>query len=330
MRAVYLNNDNSLDLKPLELHDLKKNEVQIKICAIGINPIDYQMRENEEERKYIFSPILGRELSGIVVKKGIGVKKLEVGDEVYCACGSLGSNGAYATHIQIPAAMVVKKPTNLTFEQAAAIPSVGITALQAVTRVSPKKTDSVLVFGASGGVGLFIIKLLLSKVITNIYVTTGSQENREKLIALGVQATHIVLYKEVEDIKEELIKLNDKHCFNCIFDCVGGEYAFYSSELISVNGKYANITNFLSQSVLSNFFGRSSTIYNISNYAYSAHKDYRYFYDSLSTIKTLLESNSISPPDIKVIGTLAPNIIELGHQILMNNQTNGNKLIVTT
>lgn len=330
MRAIYLNNDNSLDLKPLELHNLRKKEVQIKICAIGINPIDYQMRENEEERKYLFSPILGRELSGIVVKKGDEVKSLELGDEVYCACGSLGSNGAYATHIQIPAAMVVKKPTNLTFEQAAAIPSIGITTLQAVTRVSPKKTDSVLVFGASGGVGLFIVKLLLSKGISDIYVTTGSQDNREKLIALGVQATHIVLYKEVEDIKEELIKLNDKPCFNCIFDCVGGEYAFYSSELININGRYANITNFLSQSVLSNFFGRSSTIYNISNYVYSANKDYKYFYDSLSTIKTLLESNIISPPDIRILGTLVPNIIELGHQILMNNQTNGNKLIVTT
>ncbi|WP_026038874.1 quinone oxidoreductase family protein [Myroides injenensis] len=329
MKAVYLNSDNSLTIKSLTLNDLKDNEVQIKICAIGINPIDYQMRENEEERKYLFSPVLGRELSGVIVKKGIEVRILEVGDEVYCACGSLGSNGAYATHIQLPADMVVKKPYNLTFEQAAAIPSVGITALQAVTRISPKKKDSVLVFGASGGVGLFIVKLLLSKGITNIFATVGNLENKEKLTALGIDAAHIVLYKEVRFIKEELCKLNNEKDFDCIFDCVGGKYAEYSSELISVNGKYANITNFISLDILSNFFGKSSTIYNISNYIYSADRDYKYFYDSLSIMKMLIEATTISPPDIRVVGNLSTENIELSHEILKNNHTNGHKLIVT-
>jgi NADPH:quinone reductase-like Zn-dependent oxidoreductase len=71
----------------------KTNEVLIQIKASGFNPIDYQMLENELERKLISSPILGRELSGIIVEKGSDVTQFSIGDEVFCGSGSMGSNG---------------------------------------------------------------------------------------------------------------------------------------------------------------------------------------------------------------------------------------------
>ncbi|SPZ83769.1 Uncharacterised protein [Sphingobacterium multivorum] len=61
MNAVILDKDNQLINAEVELPQLKSNEVKIKILASALNPIDYQMRENEFERRYIFSPILGRE-----------------------------------------------------------------------------------------------------------------------------------------------------------------------------------------------------------------------------------------------------------------------------
>ena len=110
MKAVILNKNGALENGLAEQPKPKSNEVLIHIKASGFNPIDYQMLENELERKLISSPILGRELSGIVVDKGYDVTEFNIGDEVYCGSGSMGSNGTYAEYIVVPEAIVSFKP----------------------------------------------------------------------------------------------------------------------------------------------------------------------------------------------------------------------------
>ncbi len=155
MKAVILNKNFKLEDGFTEKPQPKTHEVLIRIKASGFNPIDYQMLENELERKLVSSPILGRELSGIVVEKGADVTQFNIGDEVFCGSGSMGSNGTYAEYIAVPEAIVALKPENISFEQAASIPSAGLTSLQIFNRLQLQPEQTLLITGAAGGVGSF-------------------------------------------------------------------------------------------------------------------------------------------------------------------------------
>lgn len=135
MKAIILDDNNQLRNEIVTLRPIKNDEVRIKIIASGFNPIDYQMRENEHEKKYLFSNILGREGSGVIIETGENVKDLNINDEVFFVCGSMGSNGTYAEEIILPQGIIAKKPNSISFEEAAGLPSIGITALQIFNRI---------------------------------------------------------------------------------------------------------------------------------------------------------------------------------------------------
>jgi NADPH:quinone reductase-like Zn-dependent oxidoreductase len=158
MKTVILNKDFQLEDGIVEKPVPKTNEVLIQIKASGFNPIDYQMLENELERKLISSPILGRELSGIIIEKGSDVTQFSIGDEVFCGSGSMGSNGTYAEYISVPETIVALKPKNISFEEAAAIPSAGLTSLQIFNRLKLQPGQTILITGAAGGVGSFLLR----------------------------------------------------------------------------------------------------------------------------------------------------------------------------
>lgn len=99
------------------------------------------------------NPVLGRDVAGTVEALGANVTTLEVGDEVFGTTG-----GSFAEYACVPAARCVPKPANLTFEQAAAVPVSGLTALQSL-RGKVRPGDKVLVIGAGGGVGTFTVQL---------------------------------------------------------------------------------------------------------------------------------------------------------------------------
>jgi len=101
-------------------------------------------------------PNPGRSVAGTVVSVGTLVTGLEPGDDVYGVC----DGGAFAEYAVARAAKLAPKPASLTFEQAAAVPVSGLTALQAVRdKAKVKAGDKVLVIGASGGVGTFAVQL---------------------------------------------------------------------------------------------------------------------------------------------------------------------------
>lgn len=326
MKALYLNDTNTLELGALKLQCLKNNEIRIQIIASGVNPIDYQMRELEHERQYLFSPILGRELSGVVVAVGKSVTEFDLGDAVYCACGSLGSNGTYATHIQVPSEIAVLKPQNIRFEQAAAIPSVGITAVQAVERTNPMQSDRIAVFGASGGVGLFIVKLLLARGCTNLWVTVGNAQTYDKMVALGILPEQIFNYKKASFA--EYMQQNAALRLDFIYDCVGHTYAEWSAKLLRTGGTYANITNFISPKTHETLFSKAIAVYHISNFGYAIDTDFQYFKKALTLIKQWIEADLITPPDIHIIEGLNVETVEKAHLMLKQNLTKGHKLIV--
>jgi NADPH:quinone reductase-like Zn-dependent oxidoreductase len=139
---------------------VQASQVLVKIKAAAFNPIDYQMRRGDSEKKLLKSAILGRELSGIVEGVGEGVERFAPGDMVAAYVSSLASNGTYAEYISIPQQLVAKMPAGLSFEQAASLPLVGLTALQCVERLHLHPKDRVFVSGGAGGVGTILLQLL--------------------------------------------------------------------------------------------------------------------------------------------------------------------------
>lgn len=96
----------------------------------------------------------GRAVAGTVESVGSEVTDLKPGDEVYGTC-----DGSFAEYVRAEVGMLAVKPTNLSFEQAAAAPISGVTALQALRKAAVQPGDKVLVVGASGGVGTFAVQL---------------------------------------------------------------------------------------------------------------------------------------------------------------------------
>ncbi|MDQ0780453.1 NADP-dependent oxidoreductase [Chryseobacterium sp. W4I1] len=327
MKAIILNENFQLKEAEIEKPKPKSHEVLIQIKASGFNPIDYQMIENELERKLLKSPILGRELSGIVVEKGTDAHQFNIGDEVFCGSGSMGSNGSYAEYIAVPEAIVAFKPKSISFEQAAAIPSAGLTGLQTVNRLKLNDNDTVLVTGATGGVGSFVIKFLIANRFEKITATVGSEENRQILLGLGLKNHQIINYKD-ENLAANLLEANNSQLFDFGIDLVGNYMSEITADVLKINGTYVDVTALISKNAHETLFNKGTVIMNISNYSYSINKEYEYYKGNLEEISKLIENGIISPPNYKTVGDLSLDTVLKAHSLLKNNQTQGHKLIM--
>jgi NADPH:quinone reductase-like Zn-dependent oxidoreductase len=182
---------------------VKENEVIIQIHSAGINVIDLLIRNGEFKLFLPLKPpfLLGRDVAGIVIKTGSKVSRFKVGDEVYSSSGN-HHIGTYAEYISIPDNEVAIKPKNLSMDEAASIPLVGLTSWQALVETANiKKGQKIFIQAGSGGVGTFAIQL--AKHLGAFVATTTSEKNRELVKSLG--ADLIIDYK-TEDFET---KLND-------------------------------------------------------------------------------------------------------------------------
>lgn len=327
MKAIILKENNQFSLETVAIPIPESNQIQVKIVASGFNPIDYQMIEYSSERKLLHSRILGREFSGIITAIGEGVNDFEIGDAVFCGSGSMGSNGTYAEYICVPAAIAVKKPESISFEEAAAIPSAGLTALQSFKRMNADVTNSILITGGAGGVGNMVIKLLVAGGFTNFLVTAGNENSITSLLNIGVKPEQIINYK-IKNIYEEALALNQNKKFDIVVDLVGNSIAEIAAILLKVNGIYVDVTNFSTPESRGILFSNGATILNISNYAFGLEKQYDYYKNGLTKLRELIDNRKISPPAISVIGKLKTETVEKALAILRENKTQGKKLIM--
>jgi NADPH:quinone reductase-like Zn-dependent oxidoreductase len=180
---------------------VKENEVVIQIHSAGVNVIDLHIRNGDFK---LFLPMkppfqLGRDVAGVVIKTGSKVSRFKVGDEVYSSSGN-HHRGTYAEYISIPENEVAIRPKNLSMEEAASIPLVGLTSWQALVETANiKKGQKVFIQAGSGGVGTFAIQL--AKHLGAFVATTTSEKNRELVKSLG--ADLIIDYK-TEDFETKL------------------------------------------------------------------------------------------------------------------------------
>ena len=162
--------------------------VVIRVKAAGLNPIDNAIAAGfltQMGMPHEYPVDIGRDAAGVVEAVGAGVEGVAVGDEVlgHVLLAPPISAGTLAEYAVLPAATVTPKPAGLDFVTAAAIPLAGAAAVQSIDAIDPQPGQTVLVNGASGGVGSFAVQLLAARGVT--VVATGTAADADRLTALG-------------------------------------------------------------------------------------------------------------------------------------------------
>jgi len=213
--------------------ELREDDVLVQIHAAGVNLLDAKIRDGEFKRflPYRFPLILGNEVAGIVVRVGSRVQRFAPGDEVYARPDD-DRIGAFAECIAIQEDAVAKKPTNLTMEEAASIPLVGLTAWQVlVERVKLSPGQKVLIHAGSGGVGTVAIQL--AKHLGASVATTTSTTNLEWVKRLG--ADRVIDYRK--DDFEHILQ-----DYDVVLNSLGAETLEKSLRVLKPGGKLISIS----------------------------------------------------------------------------------------
>ena len=182
-----------LRTRDIEVPQIGEGEILIRVRAAGVNIADWAIMSG---LPYIARPVYGlvkpknsvrgTDVAGIIEAVGVGVTRFAVGDEVFG-----WANGSYAEYSVSTEDHLAKKPANLTFEAAAAVPMAGLVALQALrdhAKVGPGTT--VLVNGASGGIGTFAVQI--AKALGAEVTAVTSTRNLELVRSIG--ADHVIDY----------------------------------------------------------------------------------------------------------------------------------------
>jgi NADPH:quinone reductase-like Zn-dependent oxidoreductase len=150
----------ALKLRTLPVPAIDSDEVLIKLHTSGVGGWDADMRGGwwpfGQPR---FPMVLGSDGSGTVVAVGSRVRRFKVGDKVYAFKWEIGKGGFYAEYVAVPAKYTAHIPRLLNLRQAGAIPVTGLTALQGIDdALHLKKGQSIIIHGASGGVGTMAVQ----------------------------------------------------------------------------------------------------------------------------------------------------------------------------
>ena len=287
-----------LNLVEIPLPEIGENEVLAEIHAASINPLDSKMRDGTLKLliKYKMPLILGNDFSGVVAKVGAKVTRFKVGDEIY-GRPRKSSIGTFAEYISIHENDIALKPKNLSFEEAASVPLVGLTAYQALHDIFQlQKGQNILIQAGAGGVGSFAIQL--AKLMGATVATTTSEAGTDLVKSLG--ADEIINYKteKFEDILGN---------YDAVFDTLGGEILERSFKIIKDGGQIVSLSGlpnarfakedglgFLKTMLL------SAASYKLTKLEKKHRVQYTFMFvkasgEQLSTITNFIESGEIKP-----------------------------------
>jgi NADPH:quinone reductase-like Zn-dependent oxidoreductase len=232
-----------LEIKDIPKPSPRKNEVLVKIVASSLNSGDVRIRGLKVEgvMKLVMrivlgfskprQPILGTVFSGEVEEIGDSVTKFNIGDEVYGATGL--KQGCHTEYLCIPETKAITlKPKNASFEEAAALPFGGQTAIYFLRKGLIEKINKpkVLIYGATGAVGTGAVQIAKHYGAT----VTGVCSSRGKELVKALGADDVILYDQ-----EDFTKISDK--FDIILDAVGKTNKKQCKPLLKPNGKFLSV-----------------------------------------------------------------------------------------
>ncbi|GJP34802.1 hypothetical protein CLOM_g19223 [Closterium sp. NIES-68] len=214
--SAYGSRDN-ITFGDVPVPELKPNQVLIRVGAAALNPVDFKRREGKFPAKDSpFPTVPGYDVAGTVVRVGSEVKSLKPGDEVYgdineAALENLKQVGSLAQFTAAEEHLLARKPANLSFLEAAALPLASLTALEGFERAGFKKGQSVLILNGAGGVGTLAIQIAKQVYGASLIATTASLPKTGLLEGLGA---NLVL-----DYRSDFTTLPQLYDF--VLDCIG-------------------------------------------------------------------------------------------------------------
>lgn len=216
MKAIVINaygNEDILNYVDVERPEPKADEVLVKVHAAGVNPADWKIRDGAGERLGLKLPlILGGDIAGTVEAVGVGVENFKQGDAVYGITVS-SLSGGYAEYAVAKPDAIAPKPDSLDFENAASIPIAALTAWQAIFDVANLRSgQSILITGASGGVGSMAVQLAKAKGA--FVIGTASGRNEQFVRDLGADELVDYTAKPFEEVVKNV---------DVVFDTIGGD-----------------------------------------------------------------------------------------------------------
>ncbi|HEY1854420.1 MAG TPA: NADP-dependent oxidoreductase [Solirubrobacterales bacterium] len=202
-------------------------EVQVRVHAAGVNPVDLKTRAGKGMAGILEPPMtVGWDLAGTVRAVGVGVTRFRIGDEVLGMPWFPREAGAYAEYVTAPSRHFVAKPHALTFEEAAALPLAGLTAWQIVVdALAVQEGDDVLIHGAAGGVGHLAVQVAKARGAT--VFASARAEQAEWLRELGADRVIDYRNQRFEDLLGDL---------DAVVDLPGGGLGQRSLEALRPGG----------------------------------------------------------------------------------------------
>ncbi|MES9683457.1 NAD(P)-dependent alcohol dehydrogenase [Gottfriedia acidiceleris] len=307
-----------LQLTEVEKPKIKDDEVLIKIHATTVTAGDVKLRSSDFPFMYWLpsrlmfgltkpkNQIPGCELAGEIVTVGKNVRNFKTGDQVFGYSGfNFGSNAEYISlHEE---GVLAKKPINMSFEQAAAVPVGALTALHFLRGSIIQNGQKVLIYGASGSVGTYAIQL--AKYFGTEVTALCSTANLELVRALG--ANEVIDYTN-EDLSKS------KKTYDIIFDTVGKSSFSNCKRLLNKDGVYLLSAvwklSVYFQAIWSNLFSNKKAILGVANMNN----------EDLNYIKALIEADKLKA----VIDRQYPlNQIVEAHRYVEKGHKKGNVVI---
>lgn len=188
MKAAFIKqygNASNLEIGQLPTPKPQSNQVLIRVVASAVNPVDFHLRNGmmAETGTHTLPLVLGWDCSGVVEQVGSDVESLQVGDKVL-SFTPISQQGTNAEYVAVDAELVVRKPADLSFVAAAALPLAAITAWQGLHRYGRlEQGKTVLIHNASGAVGSFAVQI--AKAAGAYVVATASAAKLGYVTSLG-------------------------------------------------------------------------------------------------------------------------------------------------
>jgi NADPH:quinone reductase-like Zn-dependent oxidoreductase len=226
---------------------VRPGTVLIKVAAAGMNPFDWKMIDgimNDGKTVHQFPLIMGVDGAGTVEEVGEGVTRFKAGDRVYGQfIHSPIGEGAYAEFAIVPEKSgITKAPVSLSAVEAAAVPTAGMTAQQLLDKLDLEKGDTLLINGATGGVGSFAVQLAAAQGL-EVIATASDAAAAERMKKLG--ATVTINYKEAP--LTDQVRAKYPGGIDALMDLVGNADAFTANLTLVKPGGAAFTTQFVAK-----------------------------------------------------------------------------------
>ncbi|MCH8029346.1 MAG: type I polyketide synthase [Candidatus Dadabacteria bacterium] len=223
----------NLVLREMERPKPGHGEVEIEVHAAALNFIDLMIAMGIYPGQPEGSLPLGTECAGTISTIGEGVDEFKVGDEVIALAPS-----SFASHTVAPAMFVVPKPKAMSFEEAATVPNVFLTAYYALCHLGKMSSgDRVLIHSASGGVGLAALQLA-ERAGAEIYATAGRPEKREYLKSLGIEH---VMNSRTLDFADEIMAITGGEGVDIVLNSLSGDAIGKGLSILAPYGRFLEI-----------------------------------------------------------------------------------------